>query len=155
MLKETQNYINKGDMVSLWYLFSSALDVDPTFEKYREDYEKCKNLPDFFQPYRELTPLRENPAEWDENYWAHLKSDQKENFSEKRFLHMMEVAKVLKKEKIERLLKERKEEEERKQKEEAERKRREEAEQKHEEDRKRREEAEQKHEEDRKRREEA
>lgn len=43
MHTEVQNCINKKDIKGLRYIFIDCLDVDPTFEKYKEDYIVCKN----------------------------------------------------------------------------------------------------------------
>ena len=44
---------------------------------------------------------------WNEKYWVQIKMDLMKNFSEKRFSHMREVAKVIYAEKIKRLEQER------------------------------------------------
>ena len=83
--------------------FRFAFDIDPAFDTYRDDYEYCKKIPGFFEEHRELTPFSSNPADWDENYWDTLKNDLSENFSIKRFDHILEVAKVFHKDKIKNL----------------------------------------------------
>lgn len=94
------------DYEGLWYIFVDCLDVDPTFEKYQEDYDYCKDLEGFFQKNRDLTPFETDSTKWDRNYWTDLKTDLLENFSFERFEHMRKVVRVVHKEKIERLRKE-------------------------------------------------
>ena len=94
MLKEINRYIENNDMIGLRYIFLDCLDVDPTFEKYKEGYDKVKTIDGFFEDYVEIHPLIEEKEKWNEDYWIQLKNDLRENFSEKRFIHMREVAKV-------------------------------------------------------------
>ena len=107
MIAGIKKCIDEGDIKGLRYIFLDSLDIDPTFEKYKDDYAVCKKLDGLFEPYTELTPLFMNHAEWDMDYWGKLKYDLKRNFSEKRFEHMIEVAKIIYSEKVERLLAER------------------------------------------------
>lgn len=97
------------DIERLKYIFVDCLDVDPTFEKYKGDYEYCMNDSGLglFEKHVELTPMRKEKTSWDISYWNSIKMDLIENFSTKRFQHMREVAKVVHAEKIERLLRER------------------------------------------------
>lgn len=90
-----------NDIKSLKYIFVDALDVDPTFEYYQEDYDyvKTKGL---FEPHRELSGLNDNTSTWNMDYWKKIKLDLPKNFSEKRLMHMREVAKVVYAEKIRR-----------------------------------------------------
>ena len=103
MLKEINRYIEYYDMIGLRYIFLDCLDVDPTFEKYKEGYDRVKTIDGFFEDYVELHPLVEEKEKWNEDYWIQLKNDLKENFSEKRFTHMREVAKVYFSDKISKL----------------------------------------------------
>lgn len=103
MNKEIEKCVNSQDMVGLRYIFADSLDVDPTFVQYREDYEYCGNLPGFWEEYEERTPFIHDQGRWNEDYWVKLKFDLGKNFSRKRFEHMMNVAKIVKAEKIERL----------------------------------------------------
>lgn len=103
MLKEINRYIENNDMIGLRYIFLDCLDVDPTFEKYKEGYGRVKTIDGFFEDYVELHPLVEEKEKWNEDYWIQLKNDLKENFSEKRFTHMREVAKVYFSDKISKL----------------------------------------------------
>jgi len=103
-----KQYADKGDISSLKYIFVDCLDVDPTFEEYREEYDYCKRVSGLFEDYKQLTPLSENKNDWDIDYWANLKNDLIKNFSDKRFQYMIKVAQVVHKEKIERLKRERK-----------------------------------------------
>ena len=107
MLIGVKQCVERNDLRGLHYIFAEALEADPTFEKYQEDYEYCKKLPGFLEAHEELHLQQNDPAAWDETYWAQLKLDQKKNFSEKRMEHMKKVASVVRKEKIERLRAER------------------------------------------------
>ncbi|OUQ52529.1 hypothetical protein [Lachnoclostridium sp. An118] len=107
MLTEIRKCVDANDIKGLRYIFVDCLDVDPTFEKYKPDYEYCTNMDGLFESYRELTPLSLDKAAWDMNYWEQLKLDLMKNFSRKRFEHMREVAKVVYAEKIGKLFRER------------------------------------------------
>lgn len=107
MHEEVKKCADIGDIKGLRYIFLDCLDVDPTFEKYKEDFEYCKNIPGLFEKHMELTPISDDQADWTDNYWVTLKMDLLKNFSLKRFQHMIVVAKVIYAEKIERILKER------------------------------------------------
>lgn len=107
MHTEIKKYADCGDIKSLKYIFADSLDVDPTFVQYEEEYNYCKSIPGLLEPHVELTPFRENPADWDEAYWTSLKQDLTENFSDRRMSHMREVAQVLLADKIKKLLAER------------------------------------------------
>ena len=63
----------------------------------------------FFEPYQELSEMTPDSTRWDMQYWVRLKTDLIKNFSEKRFEHMIRVAKVVYAEKTARLKAERKE----------------------------------------------
>lgn len=104
---ETKKLVEKGDFRALKYLFVDALDVDPTFEQFEEDYQYCKSVSGLWEPYQKLTPLRSDPKEWDEDYWVHLKVDLAKNFSDRRLSHMRQVAKVVLAEKVRRIQAER------------------------------------------------
>lgn len=84
-----------------------CLDVDPTFEKYKEDYNYCKNLPGMFEAHINLSGMISDSGRWDASYWDQLKIDLMKNFSKERFEHMIQVAKVVYAGKIERLISER------------------------------------------------
>ena len=114
MLKEINRCIENNDMIGLRYIFLDCLDVDPTFEKYKEGYDKVKTIDGFFENYVELHPLVEEKEKWNEDYWIQLKNDLRENFSEKRFIHMRKVAKVYFSDKISKLQRQRMEEENKK-----------------------------------------
>lgn len=107
MHKEVKKCTDERDIKGLKYIFVDCLDVDPTFEKYVEDYEYCKNLNGLFESHKELTPFSMDKSLWNENYWQKLKIDLLKNFSDKRFKHMIEVAKIVYSDKIKRILKER------------------------------------------------
>ncbi len=105
-----QECIDNNDIKGLHYIFLDALDVDPTFEKYREDYRVCSSLAGFWEPHLEgngLMPLTTDHEQWTMDYWLRLKRDVMRNFSEKRYSHMILAAKVIFAEKIERLRRER------------------------------------------------
>ncbi len=108
MHAEVKRCVESNDMKGLKYIFVDCFVVDPTFEKYREDYEYCRQIPGIFETYRELTPIRSNENLWNEEYWEKLKLDLMKNFSIKRFEHMIEVAQIIYADKISRLLQERK-----------------------------------------------
>lgn len=103
MIKELNRYIENNDMIGLRYIFLDCLDVDPTFEKYKEGYDRVKTIEGFFEDYVEIHPLIEDQEKWNEDYWIQLKNDLRENFSEKRFMHMRKVAKVYFSDKISKL----------------------------------------------------
>lgn len=107
MIAGIKKCLDAGDIKGLRYIFLDSLDIDPTFENYKDDYVVCRSLDGMFEPYVELTPLSLLHSDWNMDYWDKIKFDQKKNFSEKRFEHMMEVAKVVYADKIERLLVER------------------------------------------------
>lgn len=96
MHKAIKENADSGDIKGLKYIFADCLDVDPTFEKYKEDYEYCqRKVPGLFEQHKDMTPLTENQKEWDYDYWRELKIDLVNNFSKKRFEHMIRVAKVI------------------------------------------------------------
>lgn len=105
---EVKKCADNKDIKGLKYIFVDCLDVDPTFEKYKEEYGYCSKIPGFLEEYIELTPLLMGMNQWNEEYWVKLKVDLLNNFSEKRFTHMIAVAKVVKADKVKRLVKERK-----------------------------------------------
>jgi len=107
MLAEVRKCIESNDIKGLHYIFVDCLDVDPTFEKYADDYEYCKSISGFLEEYIEITPLINDETKWNDQYWQTLKLDLMKNFSSRRFNHMKKVAKVIYKDKIERLLDER------------------------------------------------
>lgn len=107
MHNEVKKCVEAKDIKGLRYIFVDCLDVDPTFEKYREDYEYSKRVAGLFEEHKELTPLTDNRSSWDNQYWQKIKTDLMKNFSVKRFQHMIEVAKVVYADKIERIKKER------------------------------------------------
>jgi len=107
MNAEIKKCADANDIKGLRYIFVDCLDVDPTFETYKDDYAYCKTIDGFLVEYEEITPLRSNSYEWNEDYWVKLKVDLLKNFSEKRFMHMIKVARVIKADKIRRLQKER------------------------------------------------
>ena len=107
MNTEIKRYADSGDLQSLKYIFVDALDVDPTFVRYEEEYNYCRSIPGLLESHVELTPFKENSADWNEEYWINLKMDLLKNFSDRRMSHMREVAKVLLADKIQRILAER------------------------------------------------
>lgn len=111
MLPEVKRCAESNDIKGLRYIFVDCLDVDPTFEKYKKDYEYCKNVPGFLENYKEISTLTNDTSMWNKKYWETLKTDLLKNFSEKRFQHMIDVAKVVYADKIQKLSKSRIEEE--------------------------------------------
>ena len=51
MIAGVKKCMDEGDITGLRYIFLDSLDVDPTFEKYKEDYEVCRHLDGMFEPY--------------------------------------------------------------------------------------------------------
>lgn len=107
MLEEVRRCARSQDIRGLRYIFVDSLDVDPTFDKYRQDYEYCKSIDGMFDRHQELTGFMTDESKWTMQYWDQLKIDLMKNFSEKRFEHMINVAKVVYADKIARLIKER------------------------------------------------
>ena len=107
MHKQVKEYLGKGDIRGLRYVFLDSLDVDPTFEDYQEDYDNCKKVSGFFDEHQKLTPVADR-SQWNNDYWQRLKRDLEKNFSRERFEHMKAVAKVVYADKAARLLNERK-----------------------------------------------
>ena len=107
MFAEVKKCADSHDIKGLHYIFVDCLDVDPTFDKYREDYSYCKEIEGFFDSHVEMTPILSDKTRWNMAYWEQLKLDLVKNFSQKRFEHMLQVAKVVYSDKIERLLAER------------------------------------------------
>lgn len=102
-----KNYADNRDLKELKYIFVDALDVDPTFVRYEEEYNYCKAIPGLLETHVELTPFCDDKSCWDEAYWTSLKMDLIKNFSDRRMMHMKDVAQVFLAEKITRILKER------------------------------------------------
>lgn len=107
MLVEVKKCAESQDIKGLRYIFVDCLDVDPTFEKYKADYEYCKSISGMFDDHQELSGLIMDESKWTKGYWEQLKLDLMKNFSEKRFGHMVCVAKVVYADKIARLMNER------------------------------------------------
>ena len=116
ILNEANNRVNKDvkicvdskDIIGLKHIFADCLDADPTFDESVNDYNYVKkNAPWLFEDYKEMTPLSNNPKDWNKEYWSKIKFDLENNFCDKRFMHMVKVAKVVYKDKIERLYNER------------------------------------------------
>lgn len=106
MHEDVKKAVQTGDVKRLKYIFVDSLDVDPTFENYKEDFDYCSQN-NIFENHEVLTKLQKEPSNWTFDYWKSLKKDLTKNFSKKRLLHMTEVAKVIYKDKVERLKKER------------------------------------------------
>lgn len=83
-----------NDVKALRDIFVHAPDRDPSFEMFRNDYNECRDK--LFEPHKELTPLADNSnGKWkNKDYFATLHLDLMRNFSQKRFEHLLEVAKV-------------------------------------------------------------
>lgn len=114
MLAALKECRDKQDFIGMRYIFLDSLDVDPTFEKYQEDYELCKRMSGLFEKHVELHEFILDKKRWTKNYWNQLKSDLKKNFSQERFEHMIEVAQVVYEDKVKRLLEEREQREQKK-----------------------------------------
>lgn len=104
---QIKKYADNKDLKALKYIFVDALDVDPTFVRYEEEYNYCKSIPGLLEAHIELTPFSFDKSQWNEDYWTNLKMDLIKNFSDRRMMHMREVAKVFLSEKINRILDER------------------------------------------------
>ena len=102
-----QRYIDSKDITKLRDIFTDSFEIDPTFENYKEEFEASKKIEGFFENHHELTEIKEKVDFWNKEYWYSLKKDLIKNFSEKRFSHMLSVAKIVFKEKVERLQAER------------------------------------------------
>lgn len=107
MDQKIKQYADARDLTSLKYIFVDSLDVDPTFEQYKEAYDYCKSIPGLLEQHIELTPFTNDVSQWTETYWSKLKMDLKKNFSDQRMSHMRKVANVLLADKVQRILKER------------------------------------------------
>lgn len=107
MLAEVKKCVERQDIKGLRYIFVDCLDVDPTFEKYEADYKYCESIPGMFDRHIELTGFISDKRRWTKEYWGQLKTDLMKNFSKERFGHMVDVAKVVYADKIDRLLNER------------------------------------------------
>ena len=107
MNTEIKKYADSGDLKSLKYIFVDSLDVDPTFVRYKEEYDYCKSIPGLLEKHVELTPFIFDKTKWNETYWTNLKMDLIKNFSDQRMMHMRDVAKVFLADKIQRILEER------------------------------------------------
>ena len=105
--REVKKCADNGDIRGLRYIFHSCLDVDPTFKGYERAYEDYQNTSGLFVAHTDenLMKLKEDNVDngWNIEYWNQLKRDLLENFSQKRFEHMREVAKVVYKDKIRRI----------------------------------------------------
>lgn len=106
MLEEVKKCVDSNDIKGLHYIFVDCLDVDPTFEKYAADFEYCKNIQGFLVSHTNMTPIMSR-EQWNKQYWEQLKLDLMKNFSEERFAHMREVARIIYADKINRLKQER------------------------------------------------
>lgn len=106
MHEQVRQSVDKGDVKTLKYIFVDCLDVDPTFDEYREDYDYCKKN-GAFESHKDLTPLTNRQSDWNEDYWIALKGDLRENFSRERLEHMVKVAQVFYSDKIARLKRDR------------------------------------------------
>jgi hypothetical protein len=108
MHNDVKKYAESNDITMLRYIFGDCLTVDPTFEKYRDDYEYCKSLPGMFDSHQELHEIVSDRSKWTKEYWEQLSVDLSSNFSKERFEHMIEVAKIVYADKVKRLTEERK-----------------------------------------------
>ena len=109
MPNEIRNYADNRRIKELRYIFIDSLDVDPTFDTYREDYKYCKDVEGLFDQHVDLTPMIDDQTQWTTEYWDQLKIDLMDNFSEERFEHMIMVARYVYADKVSRLIAERNE----------------------------------------------
>ena len=103
MHTNVKKYADSNDITSLRYVFYDCLDVDPSFDKYIEDYEYACKVSGFLDEHIDLTSFSFNESEWDEDYWLSLKKDLKKNFSDIRFNHMKDVARVVHADRLKRI----------------------------------------------------
>lgn len=103
MHTNVKKYADSNDITSLRYVFYDCLDVDPSFDKYIEDYEYACKVSGFLDEHIDLTSFSSDESEWDEDYWLSLKKDLKKNFSFKRFNHMKDVARVVHADRLKRI----------------------------------------------------
>lgn len=106
MHEEVKKFADAGDVKQLKYIFVDCLDVDPTFEKYLDDYNYCAKK-GLFDPHEKLSGLNDRQSDWNDDYWAKIKRDLLKNFSRERLDHMRKVALVVLAEKVARLQSER------------------------------------------------
>lgn len=107
MNKQVKLFIDNRNLERVKFYFLNSLNIDPTFENYREDYEYAKKN-NVFEIHKDMMPFNNNKNSWNEEYFNSLQDDLNINFSERRLEHMIEVAKVVFREKIIKLEKERK-----------------------------------------------
>ena len=106
--------LNTYSVKRLKYIFVDSLDVDPTNVKYKTFYDIAKKR-GLLEPHEELTPfysdsqLEKMPQRELDEYWIKIKKDYLNNPSDERMQNMIRIAKILYKEKIQKLLKQRKE----------------------------------------------
>ena len=102
-----EEYVDAGNKDAVAYVFVDALDVDPTFYKYRNSFKYAKEH-GMFEPNKDLTPFYYDKEKWkDESYWVNLKRDFVENPSVERFNFIRKVVKVYLADKISKIQKER------------------------------------------------
>lgn len=106
MNKQVKLFIDNRNLERVKFYFLNSLNIDPTFENYREDYEYAKKN-NVFEIHKDMMPFNNNKNSWNEEYFNSLQDDLNINFSERRLEHMIEVAKVVFREKIDKLEKER------------------------------------------------
>ena len=106
--------LNTYSVKRLKYVFVDSLDVDPTNVKYKTFYDIAKKR-GLLEPHEELTPFypdsqleKMSERELDE-YWIKIKRDYINNPSDERMQNMIRIAKIIYKEKIQKLMKQRKE----------------------------------------------
>lgn len=59
--------IANGDIEGLKYIFKDALDVDPTFAKYQDDYNQVLKA-GLFESHQVLSSSKESSTQWDKAY---------------------------------------------------------------------------------------
>lgn len=95
MHSEIKQQIDEGKISQARYSMRFALELDPSGTSYAEDLKYCENANGFFEQHEELTPFRNDRSQWDNDYWNKLKSDLSDNYSRERYLHMLDVVKVV------------------------------------------------------------
>lgn len=108
MNKDIKAYVDNRDIINLRYVFSQALNVDPTFDSYNEEYNYCV-ANNVFEKHvdGEFTLIVADSGKWDKAYWNKLCLDLEKNLSKERLDHMVKVAKTVYADKIKRLSAER------------------------------------------------
>ena len=112
ILKKSADLLNTANIKQIKYALVDSLDIDPTFERYETFYNTAKQR-GLIEPHEELTPfyldsqLEKMSEEELEDYWESIKNDLLKNFSDERMQTMKRIAKIIYKNKIQRIKKDR------------------------------------------------